>query len=186
MSRFKFLPAPLDGLFIVERLPIADTRGFLARLYCAQEFAAIGCSRAIAQINHTMTRRRGAVRGMHFQFPPYAETKLVTCVHGEVFDVAVDLRQGSATFLQWHGEVLTASNQRSLLIPEGFAHGFQTLTEDCELVYLHTEAYHAEAEGALNACDPRLAINWPLPISEMSERDRVHQYIGRDFRGIQP
>lgn len=186
MSRFNFLPTPLAGLHVVERLPIGDARGFLARLYCATEFATAGYARPIAQINHTMTRRRGTVRGMHFQFPPFAETKLVTCIRGKIYDVAIDLRADSPTFLSWHGEILTDENQRSLLIPEGFAHGFQTLTEDCELVYLHTAAHHPEAEGALNACDPRLAIAWPQPIGEMSDRDRTHPYIGLDFPGVRP
>lgn len=138
----------------------------------------------IAQINHTLTRMKGAVRGMHYQRPPHVEVKVVSCLHGEVFDVAVDLRRGSPTFLQWHGVVLSAANRRSLLIPEGFAHGFQALREDCELIYLHTAPYRPEAEEALNAEDPRLGIGWPLPITELSERDRNHGWIKQDYQGI--
>ena len=184
MSRFDFIPTPLSGLKLVQRKATEDHRGFLSRFYCADEFRQAGITRPITQINHTLTRKRGAVRGLHFQHPPYAETKMVSCLRGEIFDVAVDLRSGSLTFLQWHGEILTAANHNSLLIPEGYAHGFQTLTEDCELIYLHTAVYHAEAGGALNVADPRLSIAWPLPIDDLSERDRVHPFISQEYQGI--
>ena len=108
---------------------------------------------------------------MHFQHPPHAETKFISCLTGEVFDVAVDLRRGSPTFLLWHAEILSADNHKTFIIPEGFAHGFQTLTKDCEILYLHTTAYRADAEGGLNASDPRLGIQWPLSIAEQSARD---------------
>lgn len=184
MARFEFNPTPLAGLTLVQRTVIEDQRGFLSRFYCAEEFRAAGFGKPIVQINHTLTRKTGTVRGMHFQYPPHAEAKFVSCLQGEIFDVAVDLRRNSPTFLRWHGELLSADNRRSLLIPEGFAHGFQTLTEDCELIYLHTVAYHPESEGALNAVDPALAIRWPLAITEISERDRNHKSIEKDFQGI--
>lgn len=184
MARFGFHDLPLPGLKLVQRKPITDARGFFARFYCAVEFRAAGMDKPIAQINHTLTRRKGAVRGLHFQHPPHAETKLVSCLSGAVFDVAVDMRAGSPSFLRWHGEILSAENQRSLLIPEGFAHGFQTLSEDCELLYLHTTAFHPEAEGALNSADPALAIQWPLSVSELSDRDRSHPFIDAHFSGI--
>lgn len=144
----------------------------------------MGVEHPIAQINHTLTSRAGTVRGMHFQYPPSAETKLVSCLRGEIFDVALDLRRGSATFLRWHGAVLSAGNRRSLLIREGFAHGFQALTDDCELIYLHTAAYRQEAEGAVNALDPHLAIAWPLPVTDLSDRDRNHPFIDSRFTGV--
>lgn len=184
MSRFDFTPTPLAGLLLVQRKVTEDHRGFLSRFYCAEEFGEAGLVKHIAQINHTFTRKKGAVRGLHFQYPPHAEAKLVSCLKGEILDVAVDLRRGSPTFLHSHGEILTAANRRSLLIPEGYAHGFQTLTEDCELMYLHTAAYHPEAEGALNIADPRLNIALPLPIDDLSDRDRNHPFIGSDFQGI--
>lgn len=184
MARFDFIPTPLAGLMLVQRKVIEDQRGFLSRFYCADEFREAGLNKPIAQINHTLTRNKGAVRGLHFQYAPYAETKLVSCLHGEIFDVAVDLRRGSPTFLHWHGAILSAQNRQSLLIPEGFAHGFQALTGDCELIYLHTAAYHPDAEGALNVGDPRLGIVWPLAITELSERDRNHKLIEQDFQGI--
>ncbi len=140
-SRFDILPTPLDGLKVIIRKPIEDPRGFFCRFFCAEEFLEAGFQKSISQINHTFTRGKGAVRGLHFQYPPHAEGKIVSCLRGEVYDVAVDIRKGSPTFLHWHGEILSAANQRSLLIPEGFAHGFQTLTENCELLYLHSERF---------------------------------------------
>jgi dTDP-4-dehydrorhamnose 3,5-epimerase len=184
MARFDCVNTPISGLKILQRKLIEDARGFLSRFFCAEEFNEFGFNKPISQINHTFTRHKGAVRGMHYQKPPYAEIKLVSCLKGEVFDVAVDLRKNSPTFLQWHGEVLSEHNQRSLLIPEGFAHGFQTLTEDCELIYLHSAPYIKEAEAALNVTDPKLAIAWPLSITEISERDRLHPMIKLDFEGI--
>ncbi len=184
MSRFDIVDLPLAGLKRVERKPVADARGFLTRIFCAEDLAAAGWTGPVAQINHTRTSRAGSLRGMHFQRPPHAEMKLVTCLSGAVWDVAVDIRAGSSTFLEWHGETLSAENNRALLIPAGFAHGFQALTEDTELIYCHSIAYAPGAEGALNPLDPRLAIAWPEPVAEMSERDRGHALIGPDFEGM--
>ncbi len=185
MARFYFFDTPLVGLKVIQRKPIEDTRGFLSRFYCAEEFSNYGFNKPVCQINHTLTRKKGAVRGLHYQQPPYAEVKLVSCLKGEVFDVAVDLRKNSPTFLHWYGEVLSEKNQRSLLIPEGFAHGFQTLTEDCELIYLHTAPFNKEAEAALNVNDNSINISWLLEITELSERDRSHPMIKKiDFEGI--
>ncbi len=184
MSRFTLTATPLAGLTLVQRHPIGDQRGYLERLYCRDELASLLGDRAIAQINHTLTSHQGTVRGLHFQHPPHAETKLVTCLQGEVYDVAVDLRQGSPTLLHWHAERLSADNHRTLIIPEGFAHGFQTLTADCELLYLHTAPHQADAEAALNALDPRLAIAWPLSITERSARDQAHSLLDAGFTGI--
>jgi dTDP-4-dehydrorhamnose 3,5-epimerase len=184
MSRFDFVVTPLGGLMLVQRRAVEDDRGFLSRFYCSEEFRQAGIDKSVDQINHTLTRKKGAVRGLHFQYPPHAESKLVSCLKGEILDVAVDLRRDSPTFLHWHGEVLSAENRRSLLIPVGFAHGFQALTEDCELIYLHTASYCAEAEGALNVSDPRLSIAWPMPIGELSARDRNHPFIDENFHGV--
>lgn len=185
MQRFEFIDTPIQGLELVQRQPLYDARGFLSRLFCAETFASFGFEDSINQINHTLTIKSGTVRGMHYQMPPHAETKLITCIRGEIFDVAVDLRQGSPTFLQWHGEILSETNQRSLLIPKGFAHGFQALRNDCELIYLHSTAYVPVAEAALNAQDPMLAIDWPREIVEMSERDRSHPMLKRTYEGIE-
>lgn len=183
-ARFDILPTPLADLRVLQRKPLGDSRGYLERLFCLEELAEILAGRHIAQINHTLTASRGTVRGMHFQQPPHAETKFVSCLRGEVFDVAVDLRRGSPTFLQWHGEILSADNHRTLVIPEGFAHGFQTLRDDCEMLYFHTAAYHAEAEGGVNALDPRLALQWPLSVNGLSPRDVSHPLIDDHFMGI--
>lgn len=186
MSRFLISDTPLAGLKVIERQQLTDARGFLARIFCAEEFAAIGWQQPIAQINHTSTARQGTVRGMHFQHPPHAEMKLVSCLRGEIWDVAVDIRPGSPTFLHWYGAVLSAANCRALLIPEGFAHGFQTLTDAAELLYCHSAAYVAGFEGGLNPQDPELAIDWPLPVTELSDRDKSHPLIHNGFKGVCP
>ncbi len=184
MSRLAATDLPLAGLKRVDRQRLGDERGFFARLFCADELRDAGWRAAVAQINHTMTARKGAVRGLHFQRPPHAEMKLVSCIRGTVWDVGVDLRRGSPTFLRWHAEQLSADNDRAMLIPEGFAHGFQALTDDAELVYCHSAAYDAASEGELNPRDPKLAIAWPLPIGDMSPRDAGAPMLDDDFAGI--
>jgi dTDP-4-dehydrorhamnose 3,5-epimerase len=184
MSRFAVVDLPLAGLKLVERLPLGDARGFLTRLFCAGELAEAGWKKPVAQINHTLTLGRGTVRGLHFQRPPCAEMKLVSCIRGEVWDVAVDLRADSETYLRWHAERLSADNHRALMIPEGFAHGFQALSDGVELIYCHSAAYAPEAEAGVNALDPRLAIPWPLPVSERSPRDGGLPHIDELFAGV--
>ena len=184
MSRFEVTPTPLPGLMLIKRQRLGDHRGFLARLFCAEELAVAGFNGPIAQINHTSTQRQGTVRGLHFQRPPHAEIKLVSCVRGQVWDVAVDLRQDSPTFLHWHAQTLTADNALALLIPRGFAHGFQALSDDAELLYCHSAAYAATAEAGLNPQDDLLAIAWPLPMAELSARDAAHARIDTEFEGL--
>jgi len=184
MSRLVADTTPINGLQVIERQPIGDERGFLERLFCQETLTHLLQGKTIRQINRTLTQTKGTVRGLHFQYPPHAETKIVTCLKGQVWDVAVDLRRGSPTFLQHHSVLLTEDNYQSYLIPEGFAHGFQTLTPDCEMLYFHTADYNAEAEGALNALDPSLAINWPEPITVRSERDMNHATLSDYFEGI--
>lgn len=183
-ERFNFIETPLTGLYKIDRIPIEDSRGFFSRFFCAKEFKKIGFTSPVAQMNQTLTKHKGTVRGMHYQCPPYTETKIVTCIQGEIIDVAVDIRKDSPTFLQWHAEILSAENQSSLYIPDGFAHGFQTLTEDCGLFYIHSSFYQPDAEGALNVIDPKLDINWPMDITEISARDQNHPMIDTDFEGI--
>ena len=175
---------PLVGLTVIERRRREDSRGSFSRLFCADELDAAGIAMSIAQINESFTRRRGSIRGLHFQYPPYAEAKLVMCILGEIFDVAVDLRRNSPTFLKWHAEHLSEANGRSLFIPAGFAHGFQTLTDDCRLVYLHSAPYSPGSEGGLSARDPSLRIEWPLPIGELSHRDANHAALDAEFSGL--
>jgi dTDP-4-dehydrorhamnose 3,5-epimerase len=184
MSRFTVTETSLNGLMLIERQKLQDARGFFSRLFCAEELSEAGFAQPVAQINHTLTHRSGSVRGMHFQHPPHAEDKLVSCLQGVVFDVAVDLRSGSKTFLHWHAETLSADNGRSLLIPKGFAHGFQTLSDDAELLYLHTTPYVSGSEGGLNPADPALAIRWPLAFADVSERDSKQAYLTPAFKGL--
>lgn len=176
---------PLSGLKLIERQYLSDSRGFFSRIFCAEELAIVGWIKSIAQINHTYTAKRGTVRGLHFQHQPHAEMKLVSCVCGEVWDIAIDVRANSPTFLQWHAEILSADNQKALLIPEGFAHGFQTLTDNVELLYCHSAPYIAAAEAGLNPKDENLAITWLMNITEISERDNSHPFlIETKFTGV--
>lgn len=175
---------PIPSLRVFERTQLGDARGFLERIYEAGDTAASPGFGHVAQVNRTVTMRTGVVRGMHFQRPPYSESKLVHCVRGAVFDVAVDLRIGSPTFLRWHGEILNAANRRCLWIPEGFAHGFQTLEDECEMLYVHSQAYQPDHEDGLHPCDPRIAITWPLDIIQMSDRDQRHSMIDEHFEGV--
>ena len=184
MSDFSIQACPLVGLALLERRCIEDHRGFFSRLYCAQELHHAGFDGPVAQINQSYTRLRGSVRGLHYQEVPHAEVKFVSVLRGVIFDVAVDLRRGSPTFLQWHGETLSRDNRRSMLIPRGFAHGFQALTDDCELIYMHSTSYVPASERGLHARDPLLNIPWPLEISDLSARDAAHALLGPGFTGV--
>jgi dTDP-4-dehydrorhamnose 3,5-epimerase len=184
VGKLTLLPQPLSGLVVIETAAFEDHRGSFARLFCAAELAALGM-RPIAQINHSLTRAKGAVRGLHFQRPPKAEAKLVRCLKGRVLDVAVDLRAGSPTFLTWHAVELSAANRLALFLPRGFAHGFQTLTDDCELLYLHDEFYSPDCEDGLRHDDPALGINWPLPVVDLSARDAAHPLVAAGFAPLE-
>lgn len=183
-ARFDIRGTPLAGLLVLERLPIADSRGRLERLFCAEQLSPHLGSARIEQSNLTFTALRGTVRGMHLQVPPLAEDKIVTCLRGRVWDVAVDIREGSPTFLRWHAELLEGDGHRSLLIPRGFAHGFQTLTDDCTMLYFLSARHAPEAEMGLDALDPRLAIAWPEPVTVRSRRDSNHPAVTASFRGV--
>lgn len=176
-GRFIIHNTEIANLFTLERKPVCDKRGFLERMFCEAELEYILCGRKIKQINHTLTHQKGVVRGMHFQYQPHAEMKLVSCLKGKVFDVAIDLRKKSPTFLQWHGEVLTDENYKTFVIPEGFAHGFQTMTDCSEIIYFVTENYAPASEGAVNVIDPLVSIDWPLPISDLSEKDKNNEKL---------
>lgn len=180
----KIHPTPLAGVMVVETTPHHDERGAFARFYCEHELAEVIGQRRIMQINHSRTLTIGAVRGMHYQHPPHAEMKMVRCLRGRVWDVAVDLRAGSPTFLHWHAEELSAENTNMFVIPEGCAHGFQVLESDSELLYLHTAFYTPTSEGGIRSTDPRLNISWPLPVVDLSERDRNHQLLNVDYPGV--
>ena len=177
MKRFNIKKLDLDDLFLVERLSLGDERGFLSRIWCSKEMKEVGWSDKIAQINHTYNQKSGTVRGLHFQKAPYEEKKLVTCIKGKIWDVAVDIRPNSPTYLQWHSEELSESNMRAFMIPEGFAHGYQTLSDNVEILYCHSNFYHESSEEGLNPNDPKLSINWPIEITNISSRDTNHPLI---------
>jgi dTDP-4-dehydrorhamnose 3,5-epimerase len=183
-DKLEFIETYISELLLLQRETKGDSRGYLERLFCQEKMGAFLNGRSIRQINHTHTRNAGTVRGMHFQYPPHSELKIVTCLKGRVWDVAIDLRENSPTFLNHFSTELSEENHRSLIIPEGFAHGFQTLVSDSELIYFHTADYNPESEGALNALDRALAINWPLPIHERSLKDEQHPFLNENFKGI--
>lgn len=184
MSRFNIHSLPLAGLKLIERKPFGDSRGFLARLFCENDLVKCGWSQPVSQINQTYTAKKGTVRGLHYQCPPHAEMKLVSCLQGQIWDVAVDLRLDSPTFLHWYGAELSAENNHALLIPEGFAHGFQTLSNDVELLYCHSAAYDSKAEAGIHIMEPLVAIEWPLTISECSERDQSFPLLDDEYLGV--
>ena len=150
----------LEGSYTIDIIPITDKRGWFARTYCKDEFQLIGHTKEWVQMNHSFTVNAGSLRGMHYQLSPFAEIKMVRCIAGAVYDVIIDLRKGSETFLQWFGTELSAKNKKMLYIPEGFAHGFQTLTDDCELIYHHTALYTLGVEAAIWYNDLKVGINW--------------------------
>lgn len=172
-KRFTIINTSLENLFVLQRKIHKDERGYLERMLCIDELASLLDGRSVKQVNHTLTANKGTVRGLHLQRSPHAEMKFVTCLRGEVFDVAVDLRAQSPTFGRWFGEVLSSENMLTLVIPEGFAHGFQTLTPECEMLYFHTASYAPAAEAGVHPQDQSLAIAWPLPVHGLSPRDTL-------------
>ena len=181
----KIYPLPLKDAHIIEPEPFEDIRGSFSRVFCQHELKNILHGKNIVQINHSLTRQKGVIRGMHFQRSPKAEIKMVKCLRGSVFDVMIDLRSDSSTFLNWHGEKLSAENMKMMFIPEGFAHGFQTVEDNCEVLYLHTEFYSPEYEGSVRYDDPMINISWPLRVSDISEKDRKHGLLKEGFKGAE-
>lgn len=180
-----FQSTSLKGAYTIGLEPFQDHRGLFARTFCAEEFTEIGHIKPFVQFNHSHTNQKGALRGLHYQNPPFAEIKLIRCIKGGVYDVIVDIRRDSPTFLDHVGIVLTEENMRMIYVPEGFAHGFQTLENDTQLIYHHTAYYQPSAEGGLRYDDPALNIKWPLPITDLSEKDEGFLHLGDDFSGLQ-
>ena len=166
-------PTKIAGVYRVQLEPRGDPRGYFARIFDLEKFREIAPAFQIAQINRSLTRSKGTIRGLHYQREPRAEDKLVQCLHGAIFDVAVDLRPGSPTYRQWVGQELSAGNKELLLVPKGCAHGFQTLTEDCLVEYFVSEYYAPGAEGGVRWSDPAIGVKWPLPHPSTSEKDAV-------------
>lgn len=180
-----FEPLPLAGAFLITLGTIGDDRGWFSRTFCKDVFQENGLATDWVQSNHTYTSLKGTIRGMHFQYPPYSETKLVRCISGSVLDVIIDLRSGSKTFLNAFAAELTSGNKKMMYVPKGFAHGFQTLTNDVEMVYSHSDPYNKAFEGGIRYNDAAIHIDWPLAATELSERDISHPLIDINlFNGI--
>jgi dTDP-4-dehydrorhamnose 3,5-epimerase len=180
----KFAETLLKGAFAIVSEPFEDSRGLFVRFFCRDSLKEIIKNISIAQINYSLTIEKGSIRGLHFQYPPKSEVKMVRCLTGSVFDVIVDIRHDSPTFLNWHGEIISADNMKMMYIPKGFAHGFQTLEANCTLLYLHSESYDHSCEGALRYNDPMLGIKWPLTVTQLSNRDLNHPLLTPDFSGL--
>ena len=184
MGKLTITKTPFEGLYIVETNAFLDHRGAFARWFCEGEMKEILGNRHIKNVNFSRTVKRGSIRGMHFQKPPYAEMKMVRCIRGKILDVVVDIRKDSPTYLQYHAVELSADNMKLFVIPEGFAHGFQSLEDNSEIMYLVTEFYSPESEAGLRFSDPSLAINWPLEITDTSAKDAAHPLVADGFEAL--
>jgi dTDP-4-dehydrorhamnose 3,5-epimerase len=180
----KFCKTGLEGLYTITLNKLQDERGLFARTFCKNEFKQIDFDKEFVQFNHSYNKQKGTIRGMHFQNAPCAETKLIRCVQGSVFDVAVDLRQGSPTFLQYFGTILSEENMDGILIPEGFAHGFQTMEDNTSLIYHHTEFYTPNADAGIRFDDTAVNIEWKLTAVNVSQKDNTYKLIDKNFKGI--
>jgi len=179
-----FIESPLKMSYVIELEPYSDKKWWFASTSCENEFNKIGHTTNWVQLNHSFTKQTGTIRGMHFQIPPYGEIKLVRCISGAVYDVIIDLRKDSDTFLNYSGVLLSCINKKMIYILKGFAHGFQTLTDDCELIYHHSEFYTPNSEAGIKYNDPKINIEWPLQLQSISERDNSHSVIKENFKGI--
>jgi len=179
-----FAETPLPGAYVIELDKHEDERGFFARSWCAREFAAKGLDPHLVQCNVSFNKLKGTLRGLHYQIPPHAEAKLVRCTKGSLFDVIVDLRKASPTFLRWFAIELTAANHRMLYIPNLFAHGFQTLEDDTEIFYQMSEFYEPAASKGLRWNDPKLSINWPAADRTMSQKDQAYPNLDVSVVGL--
>ena len=180
----KITSTPIAGASVVELPSVTDERGAFTRWFCDQELESLLAGKKVVQANHSITQRPGTIRGMHYQAPPHAEIKLIRCIRGRVYDVVVDLRAGSATFLSWYGQELYEGDKKLIVVPEGCAHGFQVTDAGAELLYLHTAHYQPEHERGLRYNDPAIEIRWPRKAVDVSERDQTHPLVTDDFSGI--
>lgn len=181
---FTFNKTTIDGVKTIHRNSITDNRGSFSRLFSQDDLSRKTKVKSLSQINLSKTNLKGTIRGLHCQIQPFAETKIVICIKGKIFDVAVDLRSNSRTLYSYHAEILSGDDCKALLIPEGMAHGFQTLSENCELIYMHTAPYNVSHERKFNPFDPKININWPLELAEISESDMASPFIDEKFSGL--
>ncbi|MBK8505603.1 MAG: dTDP-4-dehydrorhamnose 3,5-epimerase [Saprospiraceae bacterium] len=179
-----FRETNISGLYLIDLTPFEDLRGFFSRIFCKREFSAAGLVTDFVQSNHSITNQSGSIRGLHYQRPPHMEVKLIMCVTGAVWDVVVDLRENSPTYLQHFGVQLSEFNRQMIYIPQGFAHGFQTMKDHSSLIYQHSDYYHPESENGLKYNDPALSIQWPMEVTNISIKDQNHPWIDDKFEGI--
>lgn len=179
------IATPIQGLLVVQSKNSQDHRGSFSRFFCDTVLRESLQSKHITQINHSRTTALGSVRGLHFQHPPHSEIKFVRCLQGRVWDVVVDLRKGSPTFLKWFSQELSSENSLMMIVPEGCGHGFQSLEPNCEMLYLHTASYSPQHESGIRPNDPMLNISWPLAITTLTDRDRNHPLLNSGFMGIE-
>ena len=180
----QFIESSIKGLYTIQLKSLKDDRGFFARTFCKEIFLKIGFNEEFVQFNHSFNTLKGTIRGMHYQKAPFAESKLIRCVQGSVYDVAIDLRKNSPTYLQSFGVELSAENLKCILIPQGFAHGFQTLEDNTSLIYHHTSYYKPNTEGGIRYNDPALNILWKLPAVSISPKDLTHPLININFQAL--
>jgi dTDP-4-dehydrorhamnose 3,5-epimerase len=180
----KFINTNFEGLWVIETESKTDGRGFLTRIFCKNEFDKINFHKEFVQENLTLTKVKGTFRGLHYQIPPHSEAKLVKCISGKVHDIVIDLRKDSKTFLKSYVLELDSSKLNMILIPEGFAHGFQTLTDNCMMLYLHSNFYHSNFERGIRYNDPAVKFELMLPVTDISDRDKNHPLIKKEFEGI--
>lgn len=179
-----FNPTPLSGAYTIDLEKRGDNRGFFARVFCQEEFGKQGLLTQFVQVNNSLSAKKGTLRGMHYQLPPSAEVKVVRCIRGALYDVIVDLRPDSPTFKKWFGDELTTENRRMMYVPRGFAHGLVTLTEDTEVLYWVSAFYSPENERGVRFDDPAIGIAWPVPPSEISDKDRKWPDLDPAFHGL--
>lgn len=177
----KFTPAPIPGGFVIDLEPIGDERGFFSRMFCEIEFGKAGLETRFVQMNDSYSANKGTMRGLHYQLAPSAEVKVVRCIRGAAWDVILDLREDQPTFGQWFGTEITAENRRAMYVPRGFAHGFITLQDDTELVYMVSDFYDKARERGVRWNDPRFAVGWPIEPVVVSARDQGHPDFDPDL-----
>lgn len=177
----KFIKTNITGAYVVVPKPIKDVRGKFTRIFCKKDFSEIGHSQEFVQFNHSVNNKRGTIRGLHFQRKPHEEIKLIYCISGSVFDVIVDLRKDSPTFLKWFGISLSKENMKMIYIPAGCAHGFQSLENNSELLYYHTEFYFPSHEDGIDSFDKTVGVKWPLKNFIRSDRDKQLPSVEKYF-----
>lgn len=184
MTNMHIIDTNVSGLKLLKHHVFNDERGRFSRVFCRESLEAAAIAPDIAQINVTQTVKRGCLRGMHYQKRPHSERKIICCLRGSVFDVVVDLRRGSSSFLQWRSFELNGNDGTSIIVPAGFAHGFIALSDDVEMLYLHDKPYVEEAQRGVLHNDPRLNIHWPIPVTQISDKDTAYPPITPDFTGV--